>query len=463
VDVPALKGRAKGLGSLAGMLLGYSLFLASVSGSRPFWLDEILQLIGTRDLSGDALLNYVRGFPGAAPLGYAIQHSAISLLGFSFFSTRASSELSSVLSCLVLIVICRQLFSERTHIWYLVFSWMILPLQLRYALEARPYSQGIFFSALGTLCILSIAARPAPAKGLAYAVIIALGLYSAPYTAFMQAGYVLSLCFTRRSLKAMLPALAGLIGGALAFLPWYLTSTRNWSEALAVANDGGFSLSARFPLMIVREISGGGYYCSIPLIVLAVMGSQSAGISRTAKSILISGIASGLLVALLADAAFGYFFAIRQVLFILVPMIILAAEGFHLLLQRQHRVAAGVLAVLFLAGSLVKDFRYLTDRSEDWAVGANAVRSAARNGACILFTDDVSARLFTFFEPSISRDICGSENAPRVIVPTNRYTRPIQATVLQQRLSRDGFRKIASSTVSGQEISTWEQNAKLRP
>jgi hypothetical protein len=435
------------------MLIGYSVFLAAASGLRPFWLDEILQLIGTRDLSGSALLHYIRENPGAAPLGYFLQHWAIAFLGFSFFSARATAEICSVLTCLALMFASRK---DHKSVWSIALVWMILPLPLRYALEARPYSQGLLFSALGTLCVLSIAIRPTPLKGFIYAAIIALGLYSAPYTAFLQTGYVLSLGLARRSFKAVLPAVGGLIGGALTFLPWYLWSSRYWSESLARANDGGFSLTPKFPLLLIREISGGGYYCSIPLILLALAGCRSARISRTAKSILISGIAAGVLFAVLADARFGYFFATRQILFILAPVAILAAEGFRFLLERRQWTAAAVLGISLATGSLIKDFRYLTDKSEDWAAGADALRSAARTGACIQFADDQSANLFRFFDPAISTNVCGASRNPRIVAPTNRYTRPDQAAETVRQLRAAGFRKVASSTVSGNEISIYE-------
>jgi hypothetical protein len=66
----------------------YAIVLVSLSGARPLWLDEIWQLIGTRDLSGPPLMRYVATFPGAAPLGYLVQHWTINLFGFSLFFSK---------------------------------------------------------------------------------------------------------------------------------------------------------------------------------------------------------------------------------------------------------------------------------------------------------------------------------------------------------------------------------------
>jgi hypothetical protein len=63
----------------------------------PLWLDEILQLIGTRDLGFSALLNYVAENAGGVPLGYLTQAATIHLVGYSVF---AASSVVSVLACL---------------------------------------------------------------------------------------------------------------------------------------------------------------------------------------------------------------------------------------------------------------------------------------------------------------------------------------------------------------------------
>jgi hypothetical protein len=120
----------------------YGVLLVFLSGARPFWLDEILQLIITRDYSGQGFLQQVRATPGGGPLGYILQHWTIAVLNYSAFSARFPSELCSVLSCITLIALAGRLGLRNR--WILVLLWMLLPLQLRYALEARPYSQGIF-------------------------------------------------------------------------------------------------------------------------------------------------------------------------------------------------------------------------------------------------------------------------------------------------------------------------------
>src|SRR4051812_41230623 len=86
-------------GLLWGIVAAYSALLVFISRLRPLWLDEVLQAIGTRDLPTSRVFGYVQNFPGAAPLGYVLQHWSVVALGFSTSSARATSAAFSVLSC----------------------------------------------------------------------------------------------------------------------------------------------------------------------------------------------------------------------------------------------------------------------------------------------------------------------------------------------------------------------------
>src|SRR5450631_505949 len=80
-----------------GLAIGtYAVSLGLLSERLSLWVDEVIQLVGTRD-SPDlgALLRWVAINPGGVPLGYLTQHWAIETLGFSASSARLPSILSS--------------------------------------------------------------------------------------------------------------------------------------------------------------------------------------------------------------------------------------------------------------------------------------------------------------------------------------------------------------------------------
>jgi len=435
----------------------YAVLLVSLSAVHPFWLDEVMQLAGTRDYSGTALIRFIRDFPGTAPLGYLVQHWTIACLGFSSLSARISSEICSVLSCIALSVLGRQLGLRNRS--FLILLWACLPLQLRYALEARPYSQALFFAILATACFLHLLSRPSFQRALAYAVVIALGLYTVPYTLFLQFGYVAGLIASRRGARETAYSAAAIAAACFSFLPWYVSSAHYWNKLLDSLP--AFKLSPKFLLLPVHEISGGGYVCSLALIALAILGSLSPAIERSRKLCLVCGIALGLFGAILSDAVFGYFFAIRQVMFILVPLTVLAVHGFVSALQQKRRVLAVALGGTLMVSAVVKNVRYLADRSENWAAAAAAIRSVTGNGACLKFVEGGDAALYGFFDSSlIGRACAGAADTPMIAVPTTAYTESTTLRNLTDELKRRGFQETRSTSAGGTKITSFYRSAR---
>lgn len=80
----------------------------------------------------------------------------------------------------------------RSSVYILVVGvFMALPLQFRYALEGRPYSQALFFSLLATLLLFPLLERVTPARTAAYAFAVLAGLYSQPLSLFVPLSHLL--------------------------------------------------------------------------------------------------------------------------------------------------------------------------------------------------------------------------------------------------------------------------------
>src|SRR5947209_3208907 len=72
-------------------LLTTALFgIAAVAllGARPLWVDEILQLMETREPSVARMIGNLPRNPGAAPLGYLTQHATLAVTGYSVRKAR---------------------------------------------------------------------------------------------------------------------------------------------------------------------------------------------------------------------------------------------------------------------------------------------------------------------------------------------------------------------------------------
>ncbi len=147
---------------LAGLAAVYGVSLAALLGKLPLGLDEVLQLIAIR-----------------------AGHHASASLGYSAVWARLPSALLSLLCCLVLVLLVRQLKMRWVAVVLAVF--MTLPIQLRYALEASPCSLALFLSVLATaLALRAVERRRALVRvGLGIAAAVAAlaswYLYSRPF------------------------------------------------------------------------------------------------------------------------------------------------------------------------------------------------------------------------------------------------------------------------------------------
>src|SRR5690242_10069270 len=84
---------------LRGLFLCYGIILLACLPTKPFWLDEVLQLIGTTTRSWQAMIFHVQHNRGAVPLGYLTQWPFVLAAGPSPFWARLPSAIFSVLSC----------------------------------------------------------------------------------------------------------------------------------------------------------------------------------------------------------------------------------------------------------------------------------------------------------------------------------------------------------------------------
>jgi mannosyltransferase len=268
----------------------------------------------------------------------------------------------------------------------------LLPVSLRYAVEARQYGPALALSICASALLVWLDQHPAWPKAALYSVVLALGIYAQPYVAFVAVAHLLW-AWRRISFKYVL------LGAALAailFLPWYLYARGLWVHAVTEAGYQS-SLNWKTPLMILRELSGGGYLLTLALLALAACGYLRTGMGNSAKRLLILWITVPLPLVLAANALFHYFFAIRQLLFIVPPLCILAAEGVWAL-QKGWRP---LVTVALLVVACVHDIRWFSHAREDWSLPAAAARKWAVPGTCVLVVPEHAADLYRLYQPSL--------------------------------------------------------------
>ena len=309
-----------------------------------------------------------------------MQSLFVDALGRSVFWARFPAAAFSVLGCAGIVWLARQLRLRDTAVAVILF--MTLPLQFRYALEGRCYSQALFFAILATNAVLQMARRPAPFWTCLYGVAVLLGVYSLPLTLVRAAGAsgLDRCCLDGPGRKRALIWAGGAAAAAgLLFAPWYWWARGLWLEAI-VTQQVHFVLTWKTPFMLLREMAGGGYWISVPLLMAAGLGLASRRMSGSVKVLLLSSIAAPVAGALLADAAFDYFLAIRQMIFMLPGLVLLAAEGLRELYERR-RVAGTVFFAGILASALAHDVRWLSRPTRELA--DCSFRPAVQRPGCV--------------------------------------------------------------------------------
>ncbi len=133
------------------VILGLSLRLINI-GVEPFWGDETLSLDIARHFSSvGQMLSYLREVEFHPPLYYVMLHYWVGAFGISEFAVHSLSLLFG-LGCVILTYLFSyQMFKSRKAGIISAFIVAVLPFQIEYSQEARPYIIYCFFGILAGL------------------------------------------------------------------------------------------------------------------------------------------------------------------------------------------------------------------------------------------------------------------------------------------------------------------------
>ncbi len=398
------------------LLAVYSAVVLGALGWTPLWLDEVQQLGNTRHSTVPELLRWVQVNAGASPLPYLIQRAFVNVLGYSAFAVRLPAALCSILAGVVFAALCSR-FLPRGRL-VAVAMFLLLPLQFRYALEARVYSQGLLFSLMSLWLFLRLREQ-----AWLYGLTIALGLYSQPLTCFPVLAQVVY-GWRRRGVAVAAGA------AALSFLPWYVLQHRAQAQyALIVKPIAFFSFRQVTPPVLLHDLTGGGYACTVALLLLAVGTECTVPVCFYTMAISLAG-------PILADVVFNYFFAERQLLFALPALIILAGLGFEQMCQKRRAILGYALLAVFFISAAVKDFRLATVPKDDLARTADAIVSRLPSDACILAAPPEQVAFYVFLRPELEGRSCLKDRTyPEILAATSSYTTAAERKTLVDSMS----------------------------
>jgi hypothetical protein len=390
----------------------YAAALMLLAPHLSYWLDEVLTLMGAVEPDLASLMENLRKQQGATPLAFLIPHWTIGVTGLSALTARLPSIIASAASLPAMYWLARRAGLPAPALAVVVFA--LWPLQLRYALEARPYAMALCLAMWLTVAFWG------RAHGAVYVLLtVAIGL-THPYSLVIPAAHLLWSVLQDRS-RAVLPAAALLAAGAV-LAPWYAHFSEGWREQSALQQLARWN--PRAALVFVREISGSGYVGAALLLAGIVLGRRAVLGQRRFWVVL---AVFPLFAIPTANVAFDYFFAIRQLVYVVPALVLLFCA------------APRWVVAVFLVVSLYSDVAWYLRPREDWSAASDAIVAEASETACVQFVGD-SQKLFVFFRPELARRLCDGD-APRVVLAGSTYE--VDQTAAQAALVARGLHRVS--------------------
>jgi mannosyltransferase len=185
------------------------------------WYDEVVTMRVARADGTTALVERLDRIDGTrAPLHPLVLHAWLRLFGHSDLAGRAFSALCGLATVVVVYLLGRRAYDDRTGLWS---AWLaaVCPPLVYYSQEARMYAWLVLLTALSWLVLLSFRQATGTARCIGYALLLAALAYSHPLGLFMIAAHGLAYLLARPALRLTLSRwLMIQLGVVLALAPW---------------------------------------------------------------------------------------------------------------------------------------------------------------------------------------------------------------------------------------------------
>jgi hypothetical protein len=143
--------------------------------------------------------------------------------------------------------------------------------------------------------------------------------------------------------------------------------------------------------------------------------------------------------AIAGDLYFGYFLAIRQMLFVVTPLALLSAAA----VESQPQSASVWVGLVLFSTLVAGDIAFLRRPREDWNAAAKLISGAPDRGACVVFVPGDSS-LYEFFDSRAAAARCTGpkiESTAEIDVAVNPYDRG-ELPGVEERLRNAGFSQV---------------------
>jgi len=226
-------------------------------------------------------------------------------------------------------------------------------------------------------------------------------------------------------------------------IPWFLMFREDW-KLISPPSD---PLTWRVILLVSHELTGAGYFGTALILAGVVWGIRRLEWPSEGRAFYVLYALVPALLAPLTDLAFSYFFAIRQLIFVIAPLALLFALGTEAL----GRVGKALL-VVFLAAALYEDVTWMIKPRENWQAAAAAASAAVTNGACVIFVPANGSRMFEYFDPRLLQRQCAPDQRSSVILAVSPYESDAVYATVQEELKTRGYVKDSDASFDGPRV-----------
>ena len=202
------------------------------------WFDEAYSILLAKQPVGDILR--LTGLDTHPPLYYLTLRAWAGVFGWGELALRSLSALGLAGSIVVGGLLLRKMFGAKLAIGG-VLTLMVSPLLLRYGFEIRMYSMASFIGVSATYALYSAWKANGVAKTrwlIVYGALVALGMYTLYYMAFLwiaQVVWLAAMVICRKdNWRKLIPYVLSYAGALALFLPWlstFLKQTTNGALA----------------------------------------------------------------------------------------------------------------------------------------------------------------------------------------------------------------------------------------
>ena len=460
--------------TLVMVLLAGLIYRLAFLGFRQLWIDEILQAIITRAISLPEMMMRLRDAQSApAPLDYLAQKAVITILGETAWTLRLHAAVFGTLSLWFFFRLARLVFTARVAV-YATFLFSFYPLHHHYSQEGRPYSLLVLF----TLICYERLFRLVQAKNLQTVrfVELGLGLLFVFYTSFLGILLILSqwvalvisavtrqkhgetiCCDPVLDLHSLPPARWSLVlwysltavTALLIFLPWIAFA---W-ERPSVAAPNAIA-DPKLAIRLFKELGDNSYPMSGLIFIGAILGTLA--LQRNHRQQTSLWLWSWFLIPipalLLIQLSSGYFFAIRHILHLTPPLILLAGYGvchFGSKIQingariKQLFNPVALYAGSFLVTSLIIAGSHTKREPIDWRGASEFLRVNVSSDQKVLMPHIYP--LIEFYSPNLEHNRAPFENLDEL--GPNRLN-DVSYVVCADEITRDPCTKLRSYLTS---------------